>query len=215
MDLPPSATIPVYTDKIYVKALRLPENAGKIKHKSDEYFVKKSVDKTNNKNNLKCKSNNNNLNNLEFLDIKQSDNIKDNQKNIMNTNNSKVKNDPNIINENILEDIQNNLKDNKTNSSNYNNVQNEKKIYKQNKDNEFLNYTPQKKDLKSSKIEDFGGFEFDNTAKSKINKQESHHSFNYGTFNGDIFDNQKYEDNNFGTDNKHNSNNNTNNSKLI
>lgn len=40
MDYPPSATIPVYTDKVFVKALRLPKIADSIKHKAEDVFKK-------------------------------------------------------------------------------------------------------------------------------------------------------------------------------
>lgn len=38
--MPPSATAPVYKEKVYVKALRMPKNIG-LKFKNDDYFSKK------------------------------------------------------------------------------------------------------------------------------------------------------------------------------
>jgi hypothetical protein len=40
MDLPPNATIPVYTDKVFVKVLRIPLNADEDNHTSDYLFEK-------------------------------------------------------------------------------------------------------------------------------------------------------------------------------
>lgn len=42
MDLPPSATIPVYTDKVFVKALRLPNSIDSLEHKNDDIFQPKA-----------------------------------------------------------------------------------------------------------------------------------------------------------------------------
>jgi hypothetical protein len=40
MDYPPSATVPVYTDKVFVKALRIPKIADEIKIKGSEIYKK-------------------------------------------------------------------------------------------------------------------------------------------------------------------------------
>ena len=45
MDLPPNATVPIYTDKIFVKALRLPNNADNIRFTTDKLFEKKNSNK--------------------------------------------------------------------------------------------------------------------------------------------------------------------------
>jgi len=41
--LPPSATAPVYKEKVYVKALRMPKEI-ELKFKNDDYFSKKNVE---------------------------------------------------------------------------------------------------------------------------------------------------------------------------
>jgi hypothetical protein len=36
--LPPSATVPVYKEKVFVKALRLPQHLTSFKFKNDEFY---------------------------------------------------------------------------------------------------------------------------------------------------------------------------------
>lgn len=43
IDLPPSATAPVYKEKVYVKALRMPKET-ELKFKNDDYFSKKKTE---------------------------------------------------------------------------------------------------------------------------------------------------------------------------
>jgi len=43
IDLPPSATAPVYKEKVYVKALRMPKQT-ELKFKNDDYFFKKKAE---------------------------------------------------------------------------------------------------------------------------------------------------------------------------
>lgn len=82
MDYPPEATVPVYTDKIFVKALRLPLKADSIDYKGSEMFKRKEKDtsskdvKNTNKNQKMEKKNDNitsNMSKNNVYDIFKSD----------------------------------------------------------------------------------------------------------------------------------------------
>lgn len=45
--MPPSATAPVYKEKVYVKALRMPKDVN-LNFKNDDYFAKKKIEAKNN-----------------------------------------------------------------------------------------------------------------------------------------------------------------------
>ena len=153
MDLPPSATIPVYTDKIFVKALRLPNNAGEIIYKSEENFTKKPEKTTNKK-----QVDSNNFNKYEFPTNNNDNNTNIYKENIkLNDNNNKGKNQFGI-NDNILENIQNNLNSKNSNKANKDKHEDKKILNNRTKEHDFISHTPQKNDL-TSPLDEFTNFE--------------------------------------------------------
>ena len=189
MDLPPSATIPVYTDKIFVKALRLPNNAGEIIYKSEENFTKKPEKTTNKK-----QVDSNNFNKYEFPTNNNDNNTNIYKENIkLNDNNNKGKNQFGI-NDNILENIQNNLNSKNSNKANKDKHEDKKILNNRTKEHDFISHTPQKNDL-TSPLDEFTNFEFGN---NDINtNQESHHSFNNNPSYANIFENNSKNDDYF------------------
>lgn len=127
MDYPPNATVPIYTDKIFVKALRLPKSADDIKYKGEEIFNKQNNEKKS-QINLKQNQAQSNSQNLMNIFESTSEGIKKEEKYQDLTNSQSIKN-KNIIdnlNFNLVEDNNNNnnlLNNNlsKTNANDMNN----------------------------------------------------------------------------------------------
>ena len=149
MDYPPSATIPVYTNKIFVKALRIPKKADEIKFIGEEIFKKTEVKKAEKKINIFDMENTNfdkkidkkseekkpveNKNLNMFDDFLGSGNTVKNEENKNNSKNDTNIKDVNLSNNNkIFENMNVNLLDG-LNESNSNN----QKAQNNNNDNSF------------------------------------------------------------------------------
>jgi len=106
MDLPPSAIAPVYKEKVYVKALRIPKNIN-LKFKHDDYFSKK-----------KAENKNINKNTDLFSSSKEDDTNNVNETNKFNSigNNTKPSSEKGNNKSNSIEDK--NLTKNKSNNPN-------------------------------------------------------------------------------------------------
>lgn len=165
MDLPPNATVPIYTDKVFVKALRLPNNADDIKFTTDKLFEKKNVNK-------KEEGFFDNIKVPQKEEVKQQSSISPNK--IPDNNKKSTKNDNNIIIDNDL--IENLTKNLGTNQSNSQDNKREKEI------------------KKSNNNEEFSGFEFGNSENpSDKNKNKNINADPYDIFSSS--QPQQYGDN--------------------
>ena len=106
--MPPSANAPVYKEKVYVKALRMPKHI-ELNFKNDEYYMKKKAQKVKNNDLLGDNSNNhkeankfnstNSLENDKNLQTEKKFNSVNNSKTTNSTNSSAANNNNNNVND--------------------------------------------------------------------------------------------------------------------